>query len=43
MNDILIQALSKRINADPPQMTIEQVPEPYKQAVQELVNQGGEK
>lgn len=41
MNDIRIKALYNRINAG--DMTIDQVPEPYKQAVQELVNQGGEK
>ena len=36
MDDIRIKALYNRINAG--DMTIEQVPEPYKLAVQELIS-----
>lgn len=37
MNEILINSLVARIKAEPPQMTIEQVPIPYQDKVQELL------
>ena len=39
MNDVFIKALAERIEAG--QMTIEQVPEPYRQAVQDILDGGG--
>ena len=33
MNEIFLNALAKRINAEPPQMTIEQVPEMYREQI----------
>ena len=39
MNEVLIHALAARSKAG--QMTIEQVPESYREQVQEVVNNGG--
>jgi hypothetical protein len=38
MNEILIMALANRIKAEPEQMTIEQVPEPYREEVEKKLN-----
>lgn len=37
MNDVLINAFVARIQAEPKQMTIEQVPIPYQEAVREKI------
>lgn len=37
MNEILIKALANRIKAENSDMTIEQVPIPYQEKVQEII------
>lgn len=40
MNEILIMALANRVKAETDNMTLEQVPIPYKERVEEVINNG---
>ena len=41
MNEVFINALVSRIKSEPNKMTIEQVPIPYRELVQEKIDSGG--